>query len=51
MTQWIDATFVRGGTSKGLFFAESALPPLSPGLALLRQHALIAGKPIAANGG
>lgn len=30
MTQWIDATFVRGGTSKGLFFAESALPPLSP---------------------
>ncbi|WP_166827085.1 PrpF domain-containing protein [Brevibacterium limosum] len=28
MTQWIDATFVRGGTSKGLFFREDALPVL-----------------------
>ena len=29
MTRWVDATFVRGGTSKGLFFSESALPPLN----------------------
>lgn len=29
MTRWIDATFVRGGTSKGLFFSESALPSLN----------------------
>ncbi|MGO0604942.1 PrpF domain-containing protein [Brevibacterium linens] len=29
MTRWIDATFVRGGTSKGLFFGESALPSLN----------------------
>lgn len=28
MTRWIDAAFVRGGTSKGLFFREDALPPL-----------------------
>lgn len=31
MTRWIDAAFVRGGTSKGLFFREDALPPLGPG--------------------
>ncbi|MGC3020915.1 PrpF domain-containing protein [Brevibacterium sp. FAM 24630] len=31
MTRWIDAAFVRGGTSKGLFFREDALPPLDPG--------------------
>lgn len=30
MTRWIDAAFVRGGTSKGLFFREDALPPLGP---------------------
>ena len=29
MTRWVDATFVRGGTSKGLFFSESALPSLN----------------------
>ncbi|MGO2863280.1 MAG: PrpF domain-containing protein [Brevibacterium sp.] len=28
MTRWIDAAFVRGGTSKGLFFRADALPPL-----------------------
>ncbi|MGX9294619.1 PrpF domain-containing protein [Tsukamurella paurometabola] len=28
--QWIDATFLRGGTSKGLFFRETDLPPAGP---------------------
>lgn len=28
MTDWIDAAFVRGGTSKGLFFRDEALPAL-----------------------
>ncbi|WP_181274536.1 PrpF domain-containing protein [Brevibacterium oceani] len=28
MTRWIEAAFVRGGTSKGLFFREDALPVL-----------------------
>ncbi|MBK0419611.1 acetylornithine aminotransferase [Leucobacter sp. CSA1] len=37
-TRWIDAAFVRGGTSKGLFFAERALPP--PGE---QRDALFAG--------
>ncbi|UVI36891.1 PrpF domain-containing protein [Brevibacterium spongiae] len=31
MTRWIDAAFVRGGTSKGLFFREDALPPVGDG--------------------
>lgn len=30
MTRWIDAAFVRGGTSKGLFFRDDALPPNGP---------------------
>ena len=30
MTHWIDATFMRGGTSKGLFFCERDLPPAGP---------------------
>lgn len=29
MTRWIDAAFVRGGTSKGLFFQAEDLPPVS----------------------
>lgn len=29
MTRWIDAAFVRGGTSKGLFFRAEDLPPVS----------------------
>ncbi|MEC4612183.1 PrpF domain-containing protein [Tsukamurella tyrosinosolvens] len=28
--RWVDATFMRGGTSKGLFFRESDLPPEGP---------------------
>ncbi|MBS4103432.1 PrpF domain-containing protein, partial [Tsukamurella paurometabola] len=28
--RWIDATFLRGGTSKGLFFRETDLPPAGP---------------------
>lgn len=28
MTHWIDAAFVRGGTSKGLYFRADALPEL-----------------------
>lgn len=28
MTRWIEAAFVRGGTSKGLFFREDSLPDL-----------------------
>ncbi|MCA0158501.1 hypothetical protein LB823_20080 [Tsukamurella sp. M9C] len=28
--RWIDAAFLRGGTSKGLFFREGDLPPASP---------------------
>lgn len=30
MTEWIDAAFVRGGTSKGLFFRDEALPAPGP---------------------
>lgn len=29
MTRWIDAAFVRGGTSKGVFFRADDLPPLA----------------------
>lgn len=31
MTRWIDAAFVRGGTSKGLYFRADALPALDTG--------------------
>ena len=31
MTRWIDAAFVRGGTSKGLFFRAADLPSVGDG--------------------
>lgn len=31
VTAWLDATFMRGGTSKGLFFDERELPAPGPG--------------------
>ena len=30
LNTWIDAMFMRGGTSKGLFFREQDLPPAGP---------------------
>lgn len=47
MTQWIDAMFVRGGTSKGLFFTDAELPIELPGddradpAALVRRDAAL----------
>lgn len=31
MAEWVDAMFVRGGTSKGLFFTDAVLPLALPG--------------------